>query len=84
MNEKATKKDPWTDPDPQPGDFDDYLDEMEWVEVIFDPDLEIRVISEEEKIRRMGPIRLKRFGLENSPYATGSPEPATKRLVREQ
>ena len=79
MKEKATKKDPWTDPDPQPGDFDDYLDEMEWVEVIFDPDLEIRLISEEEKVRRMGPIRLKRFGLENSAYATGSPEPTTKR-----
>lgn len=22
------KKDPWTDPDPQPGDFDEYLAEM--------------------------------------------------------
>ena len=73
------KKDPWTDPDPQPGDFDEYLDEMEWVEVIFDPNLEIRLISEEEKVRRMGPIRLKRYGLENSPYATGSPEPSAKR-----
>jgi hypothetical protein len=76
---KEKKRDPWTDPDPQPGDFDEYLDELEPVEVIFDPDLEIRVISEEEKIRRMGPIRLKRFGLENSPYATGSLEPTTKR-----
>jgi hypothetical protein len=76
---KEKKRDPWTDPDPQPGDFDEYLDEMEWVEVIFDPDLEIGLISEEEKIRRMGPIRLKRFGLENSPYATGSPERTTKR-----
>jgi hypothetical protein len=76
---KEKKRDPWTDPDPQPGDFDEYLDEMEWVEVIFDPNLEIDLISEEEKIRRMGPIRLKRFGLENSPYATGSPEPTTKR-----
>jgi hypothetical protein len=76
---KEKKRDPWTDPDPQPGDFDEYLDEMEWVEVIFDPNLEIDLISEEEKIRRMGPIRLKRFGLENSPYATGSPEPTAKR-----
>jgi hypothetical protein len=76
---KEKKRDPWTDPDPQPGDFDEYLDEMEWVEVIFDPDLEIGLISEEEKIRRMGPIRLKRFGLENSPYATGLPEPTAKR-----
>jgi hypothetical protein len=23
------KKDPWTDPDPQPGDFDEYLDEVD-------------------------------------------------------
>lgn len=23
------KKDPWTDPDPQPGDFDDYLAEVD-------------------------------------------------------
>lgn len=22
------KKDPWTDPDPQPGDFDEYIAEM--------------------------------------------------------
>lgn len=22
------KKDPWTDPDPQPGDFDEFLDEV--------------------------------------------------------
>jgi hypothetical protein len=78
MKEKATKKDPWTDPDPQPGDFDDYLDEMEWVEVIFDPDLEIRLISEEEKVRRMGPIRLKRYGLEGAPQAAGSTEPAKR------
>jgi hypothetical protein len=79
MNEKAKKKDPWTDPDPQPGDFDEYLDDMEWVEVIFDPDLEIRVISEEEKIRRMGPIRRKRYGIEDAPQAAASPASAAKR-----
>jgi hypothetical protein len=78
MKEKTTKKDPWTDPDPQPGDFDDYLDEAEEVEVIFDPDLEIRLISEEEKVRRMGPIRLKRYGLEDAPRAAGSSEPAKR------
>lgn len=49
MNEK--KKDPWTDPDPQPGDFDDVLDEAETVEVEFAPDLEIRIISDEEAAR---------------------------------
>jgi hypothetical protein len=78
MKEKTTKKDPWTDPDPQPGDFDDYLDEAEEVEVIFDPDLEIRLISEEEKVRRMGPIRLKRYGLEGAPQASSSTEPAKR------
>jgi hypothetical protein len=77
MNEE--KRDPWTDPDPQPGDFDEYLDEMEPVEVIFDPDLEIRVISEEEKVRRMGPIRRKRYGFEGAQEPAGSPEPAAKR-----
>jgi hypothetical protein len=76
MSEK--KRDPWTDPDPQPGDFDEYLDEMEWVEVIFDPDLEIRLISEEEKVRRMGPIRRKRYGLEDAPRAAGPTEPAKR------
>jgi hypothetical protein len=50
MNEK--KKDPWTDPDPQPGDFDDYLDEMEWTQLIVDPDMEIELISDEEAARR--------------------------------
>ena len=76
MKEKTEKRDPWTDPDPQPGDFDEYLDDMDWVEVIFDPDLEIRVISEEEKIRRMGPIRRKRYGIEDAPQDADSPEAA--------
>jgi hypothetical protein len=78
MKEKTTKKDPWTDPDPQPGDFDDYLDEAEEVVVIFDPDLEIRLISEEEKVRRMGPTRRKRYGLEDASGAAGSSEPAKR------
>jgi hypothetical protein len=55
MNEK--KKDPWTDPDPQPGDFDEYLDEMEWVELEVDPDLEIELISDEEAARRRGLVK---------------------------
>jgi hypothetical protein len=51
MSEK--KKDPWTDPDPQPGDFDEYLDEMEWGrgEIRLHPDLKIRLISDEEAVR---------------------------------
>jgi len=51
MSEK--KKDPWTDPDPQPGDFDEYLDEMEWSkgEIVLSPDLKIRRISDEEAAR---------------------------------
>ena len=58
------KKDPWTDPDPQPGDFDEYLDEMEWDDdLIFDPDLEIRLVSNEELAKRVGPEQAKRLGL---------------------
>jgi hypothetical protein len=71
------KKDPWTDPDPQPGDFDEVLDEAEEVEVIFDPDLEIRLISDEEAARRMGPVRAKRFGLPYGQAPAESPEPET-------
>lgn len=58
-----TKKDPWTDPDPQPGDFDEFLDEIEWVEVEVDPDLEIRLVSNEELAKRIGPERAERMGL---------------------
>ena len=72
------KKDPWTDPDPQPGDFDDVLDEAEFVEVIFDPDLEIRLISDEEARRRMGPIRAKRFGLIDAEAPAEAPKPARR------
>jgi hypothetical protein len=64
MEKKMKKRDPWTDPDPQPGDFDEYLDEMEWDDdVIFDPDLEIRLVSNEELARRVGPEQAKRLGL---------------------
>jgi hypothetical protein len=72
MSEKTKKRDPWTDPDPQPGDFDEYLDEMEWVEVIFDPDLEIRLVSDEELAKRVGPEQAKRLGLVD---AEGRPNP---------
>jgi hypothetical protein len=80
MNEKTKKKDPWTDPDPQPGDFDEYLDEMEWDELEVDPDMEIRLVSNEDLARRVGPEQAKRLGLmpaEES--AAASPEPAAKR-----
>jgi hypothetical protein len=48
----AKKKDPWTDPDPQPGDFDDFLDEMEWTQVIVGPELEKELESDDEAARR--------------------------------
>ena len=49
------KKDPWTDPDPQPGDFDGEIERAtpdQFGGVIFDPDLEIRLVSDEEAERR--------------------------------
>lgn len=78
MSEKTKKRDPWTDPDPQPGDFDEYLDEMEWVEVIFDPDLEIRLVSDEELAKRVGPAQAKRLGLVGVEATTESPKPANR------
>jgi len=78
MSEKTKKRDPWTDPDPQPGDFDEYLDEMEWVEVIFDPDLEIRLVSDEELAKRVGPAQAKRLGLVGVEATTESPKPAKR------
>ncbi len=51
MNEK---KNPWTDPDPQPGDFDEYLDEMEWTQVIVGPEFEKELESDDEAARRRG------------------------------
>ena len=53
------KRDPWTDPDPQPDDFDEWLeratpDQFETVEV--DPNLKITFISDEEAgLWRLGP-----------------------------
>jgi hypothetical protein len=57
------KRDPWTDPDPQPGDFDDVLDETESVDMIFDPDLEIRIVSDEKMAHLLGPERAEEMGL---------------------
>jgi hypothetical protein len=78
MSEKTKKRDPWTDPDPQPGDFDEYLDEMEEVEVIFDPDLEIRLVSDEELAKRVGPAQAKRLGLVGTQAAIESPKSAKR------
>jgi hypothetical protein len=78
MSEKTKKRDPWTDPDPQPGDFDEYLDEMEWVDVIFDPDLEIRLVSNEELAKRVGPAQAKRLGLVGDEAAAESPKPVKR------
>jgi hypothetical protein len=78
MRERTKKRDPWTDPDPQPGDFDECLDEMEWVEVIFDPDLEIRLVSDEELAKRVGPAQAKRLGLVDAEASAESPNPAKR------
>jgi hypothetical protein len=75
---ETKKKDPWTDPDPQPGDFDEYLDEMEWVDVIFDPDLEIRLVSDAEMARRVGPEQAKRLGVDHALEPAESAEPAER------
>jgi hypothetical protein len=78
MNEKTKKKDPWTDPDPQPGDFDEYLDEMEWDELEVDPDMEIRLVSNEELASRVGPEQAKRLGLVDAGASAESPAPAKR------
>ena len=75
--ETEKKRDPWTDPDPQPGDFDEYLDQMEWVDdVIFDPDLEIRLVSDAELAKRVGPEQAKRLGIDYALKPAESTEPA--------
>jgi hypothetical protein len=77
--ETEKKRDPWTDPDPQPGDFDGYLDEMEWVDdVIFDPDLEIRLVSDAELAKRVGPEQAKRLGIDYALESAESPQPAKR------
>jgi uncharacterized protein YqiB (DUF1249 family) len=77
MSEKTKKRDPWTDPDPQPGDFDEFLDEMEPVDVIFDPNLEIRLVSDADLARRVGPEQAKRLGIDYALEPAESPEPET-------
>jgi hypothetical protein len=79
MEKKVKKRDPWTDPDPQPGDFDEYLDQMEWdTDLIFDPDLEIRLVSDEELARRVGPEQAKRLGIAHALEPDESAAPAKR------
>jgi hypothetical protein len=78
VKEEMKKRDPWTDPDPQPGDFDEYLDEMEPVEVIFDPDLEIRLVSDAELAKRVGPEQAKRLGIDYALEPAESAQPAKR------
>jgi hypothetical protein len=51
------KRDPWTDPDPQPGDFDEFIasltpDQIEYQEP--NPDARIISVTEEEADRLRG------------------------------
>ena len=52
---KEKKRDPWTDPDPQPGDFDEEIERAtpdQFGGVQFAPGLTITLISDEEAERR--------------------------------
>lgn len=60
------KRDPWTDPDPQPGDFDEDIeratpDDFQAQEGY--PYATVTLISDEEARERLGPERAKRLGL---------------------
>ena len=49
------KRDPWTDPDPQPGDFDEEIERAtpdQFGGVEFSPGLTITLISDEDAERR--------------------------------
>jgi hypothetical protein len=51
------KRDPWTDPDPQPGDFDEMVREStpdEWEHHEGNPDARVLLITDEEGERLMG------------------------------
>jgi hypothetical protein len=67
--EMKEKKDPWTDPDPQPGDFDEYIAEMgpEDVQVVPPGTTKIVYIGNEdpdEYVRRKRAERAKREAAE--------------------
>jgi hypothetical protein len=60
------KKDPWTDPDPQPGDFDEEIeratpDQFESHEGY--PYATVTVVSDERLWERLGPERAERLGI---------------------
>jgi hypothetical protein len=52
------KRDPWTDPDPQPEDFDEYLAEMrpeDWEHFPGNPDAKVNFIRDDEVEGLLGP-----------------------------
>jgi len=55
------KRDPWTDPDPQPGDFDEFLENMDPSCVTFypgNPEATLRIIRDDEvPALRRRPVR---------------------------
>jgi hypothetical protein len=54
---EMTKRDPWTDPDPQPGDFDEMIREStpdEWEHHEGNPDARVLRVTDEEAERMMG------------------------------
>jgi hypothetical protein len=60
-------KDPWTDPDPQPEDFDEFLDSVDPSGIEFhegNPDAKVTIVSEAagEEAKR-----LERLALESDP-----------------
>ena len=57
MVEMKTKRDPWTDPDPQPCDFDEEIENStpdEWEHHEGSRDVEILRVTDEEGERLMG------------------------------
>lgn len=57
------KRDPWTDPDPQPGDFDEYIREMdpnEPEDIRIAPDCEMHFFGHNDIDRALREIREKR------------------------
>jgi hypothetical protein len=60
------KRDPWTDPDPQPGDFDEDIEraspgDFESHEGY--PYATVTIVSDERLWERLGPVRAERLGI---------------------
>jgi hypothetical protein len=52
-----TKRDPWTDPDPQPGDFDEEVENStpdDWEHHEGNPDVKVLRVTDEEADLMMG------------------------------